>query len=185
MIGNRQSCLPGNRGEIMRRKGQAAMEFLMTYGWAILVVIAAIAALAYFGVLDPARILPERCQFPAGMDCIDKAAIVGESDPANNDGNVTVALRNNLAFAITIQDAVLSAQTGITCASAAVDIGDGNGYVAIANNQVANNGVFRVRRYGCNWNGETKLDGTLTVSYVNTESGLQNQAVGDVRGRIT
>jgi hypothetical protein len=30
------------------------MEFLMTYGWAILVVIAAFAALIYFGVLDPA-----------------------------------------------------------------------------------------------------------------------------------
>ena len=28
------------------RKGQAAMEFLMTYGWAILVVLAAIGALA-------------------------------------------------------------------------------------------------------------------------------------------
>lgn len=33
------------------RRGQAAMEFLMTYGWAILVVLAAVAALAYFGVL--------------------------------------------------------------------------------------------------------------------------------------
>jgi hypothetical protein len=28
------------------------MEFLMTYGWAILVVIVAIGSLAYFGVLD-------------------------------------------------------------------------------------------------------------------------------------
>jgi uncharacterized protein (UPF0333 family) len=35
----------------MKKKGQEAMEFLMTYGWAILVVIAAIAALAYFGVI--------------------------------------------------------------------------------------------------------------------------------------
>jgi len=35
------------------RKGQAAMEFLMTYGWAILVVLVVIGALAYFGVLSP------------------------------------------------------------------------------------------------------------------------------------
>ena len=33
-------------------KGQAAMEFLMTYGWAILVVLLAIGALAAFGVFD-------------------------------------------------------------------------------------------------------------------------------------
>ena len=44
------------------RKGQAALEFLMTYGWAILVVLAAIAALAYFGVLSPDRFLPENLE---------------------------------------------------------------------------------------------------------------------------
>lgn len=35
------------------KRGQAAMEWLETYGWAILVVLAAIGALAYFGVLTP------------------------------------------------------------------------------------------------------------------------------------
>ncbi len=43
------------------KNGQAAMEFLMTYGWAILVVLAAIGALAYFGVLSPDKFLPEKC----------------------------------------------------------------------------------------------------------------------------
>ena len=49
----------------MRKKGQAAMEFLMTYGWAILVVLAAIGALAYFGVLSPEKMVPERTTFQA------------------------------------------------------------------------------------------------------------------------
>lgn len=35
----------------MYKKGQNAMEFLMTYGWAILVMLIAVGALAYFGVL--------------------------------------------------------------------------------------------------------------------------------------
>ena len=52
------------------KKSQAAMEFLMTYGWAILVVLAAIAALAYFGVLSPAKLLPEKCVIEAGMTCV-------------------------------------------------------------------------------------------------------------------
>jgi hypothetical protein len=56
-----------------KRKAQAAMEFLMTYGWAILVVLAAITALAYFGVLSPAKFIPEACTLPStgGMACID------------------------------------------------------------------------------------------------------------------
>lgn len=51
------------------KKAQAAMEFLMTYGWAILVVLVVIGALAYFGVLDPQRLLPERCTIQTGVTC--------------------------------------------------------------------------------------------------------------------
>jgi len=55
------------------KKGQAAMEFLMTYGWGILVVLAAIGSLAYFGVLNPAKFFPDSCVIPssAGMACLD------------------------------------------------------------------------------------------------------------------
>jgi hypothetical protein len=35
------------------RKAQAAMEFLMTYGWAILIVLVVVAALFFLGVLNP------------------------------------------------------------------------------------------------------------------------------------
>ena len=55
----------------MNRKGQAAMEFLMTYGWAILVVLVAIGALAYFGVLNPSSFLPSSCTLAPGMGCDD------------------------------------------------------------------------------------------------------------------
>jgi capsule polysaccharide export protein KpsE/RkpR len=35
------------------KKSQEAMEFLMTYGWALLASIIAIAVLVYFGVFNP------------------------------------------------------------------------------------------------------------------------------------
>ena len=53
------------------KRGQAAMEFLMTYGWAILVVLVAISALAYFGALSPDKNLPETCIFFPGISCDD------------------------------------------------------------------------------------------------------------------
>ena len=55
----------------MKKRGQAAMEFLMTYGWAILVVLIAIAALAFFGVLNPGRFLPSSCTITPGISCED------------------------------------------------------------------------------------------------------------------
>ncbi len=53
------------------KRAQAAMEFLMTYGWAILVVLIVIGALAYFGVLSPSTLLPEKCTFPVSLTCSD------------------------------------------------------------------------------------------------------------------
>jgi len=43
---------------MLGKKVQAALEFLMTYGWAVLVILIAAGALAYFGVLSPDKFLP-------------------------------------------------------------------------------------------------------------------------------
>ncbi len=80
------------------KKGQAAMEFLMTYGWAILVVLAAIGALAYFGVLSPGKLLPERTVFKAPLPNIDNA-VVYETGYV-----VEVPFRNNKGSSIRLSD---------------------------------------------------------------------------------
>lgn len=55
------------------KKGQAAIEFLFTYGWAILVVLAAIGTLAYFDVISP-------CRFNSESEfCLQKKGIVASS----------------------------------------------------------------------------------------------------------
>ncbi len=56
---------------LRNRRGQAALEFLTTYGWAFLVVLVMIGALAYFGVISPNKFLPERCNFQQEFFCKD------------------------------------------------------------------------------------------------------------------
>ncbi|MFH0868151.1 MAG: hypothetical protein V1831_02475 [Candidatus Woesearchaeota archaeon] len=68
------------------RKSQAAMEFLMTYGWAILVVLAAIAALAYFGVLSPEKFLPEKCLLETGFTCLSSKVETSQSTIVFSNG---------------------------------------------------------------------------------------------------
>jgi len=58
----------------MNKKSQSAMEFLMTYGWALLVVIVVIAALAYFGILNPSRFLPDKVEVGPGIGVIGASA---------------------------------------------------------------------------------------------------------------
>ena len=60
---------------MFRKKGQAALEFLTTYGWAFLVILVMIGALSHFGVLNPSNLLPDKCLFgvPLGA-CTDEVA---------------------------------------------------------------------------------------------------------------
>ncbi|MDO8339665.1 MAG: hypothetical protein Q7T16_03335 [Candidatus Burarchaeum sp.] len=50
-------------------RGQAAMEFLTTYGWGILVIVIVLAALLYMGVFNVMQKVPDSCGFPPGIKC--------------------------------------------------------------------------------------------------------------------
>ncbi|HII71405.1 TPA: hypothetical protein HA265_01480 [Candidatus Woesearchaeota archaeon] len=97
------------------KRAQAAMEFLMTYGWAILVVLAAIGALAYFGVLSPDRFLPEKCTLPSGVACLDftgtasQVSLVIQNSAGFDMNNVAVSVNSTTAnFACTGTDTTLT-----------------------------------------------------------------------------
>ena len=95
------------------RKGQAAMEFLMTYGWAILVVLVAIGALAYFGVLSPDKLLPEKCMISSGSGLFcDKFSITAAT-------SITLKAKNSLADAVTVTTASEISDGTNSCALAA------------------------------------------------------------------
>jgi len=86
----------------LRKKGQAAMEFLMTYGWAILVVLVAIGALAYFGVLSPSKFLPSSCTVAPGIGCDDHKVSAATSQ---------LILRNGMGEDVTAVDVAISGCT--------------------------------------------------------------------------
>lgn len=64
------------------RRGQVALEFITTYGWALLMMLAMIGAISYFGVLRPDSVLPSRCTTGSEFSCSD-FQIDGESDTLN------------------------------------------------------------------------------------------------------
>jgi len=54
---------------IKEKRAQAAMEFLMTYGWAILIILIALGVLFYLGVFNPKT--PNTCELKAPFVCKD------------------------------------------------------------------------------------------------------------------
>src|SRR4030042_3664559 len=155
------------------KKGQAAMEFLMTYGWAILVVLAAIGALAYFGVLSPDRFMPSECMISGGFSCVEYK-MDGTLD------QVRLYVQNNLgadADAVYVQ---LANNEGDTCASTTNNL--------TVDNEGLDNGV----KYGpiiftddanCDFGGSS-FKGNIIITYEKADEDETHTASGTISGRF-
>lgn len=114
----------------MSKRSQAAMEFLMTYGWAILLVLIVMAALVYLGVLNPSKLLPDKCVFTQGIQCKDYIAYSqgflfggGSQDIVFTDNgmqkklySLTLDLVNGLGKGIYINKINIAGDEGFSCA---------------------------------------------------------------------
>ena len=135
---------------MVKKRGQAAMEFLMTYGWALLVVLVAIGALAFFGVLNPARFLPETCTITPGLACTDFKA-------DGTASTLTIMLQNGMGKDLTDVNVTSSSCT----APVVSDLNDGN--TATLTCTLA--GFTQGDRY-------KGLDNLLVLGYTEKDSGI-------------
>jgi hypothetical protein len=97
-------------------KGQAALEYLTTYGWAMLAAILAIGALSYFGFLSPSKLLPNECNFGPQLECVEYRIVSG-AGAAEAD----IIFRNNFGKQINIT-AVEGSASGINAGSPSGDV---------------------------------------------------------------
>lgn len=142
-----------------QQKAQAAMEFLMTYGWAILVVLAAIAALAYFGVLSPEKFLPEKCILQPGIACVSHKV-----EPAK----VTLVISNGLGRTITITSIAVGSCSGTF--SQQMSSGTDNTFVI---GGACNNGAAK-----------EKFKADITMGYTEKDTNLTKTVYGNLNSKV-
>ncbi len=87
-------------------KAQAALEFLTTYGWMLLMVGGIGAALAYYGVFDTEKYAPSQCTFGFDFSC-SKHIIL-------EDGLVRVELSNKIGEPIELLAFTCTYDSGVT-----------------------------------------------------------------------
>ncbi len=146
----------------MNKKGQAAMEFLMTYGWAILIVLIAIGALAYFGVLSPDRFLPEKCAISTG------SGIFCDDFSIDSDSQVRLSLHNILTDDMTDINVTLTnggGGTGVCTGGPANINADATGVVTLT----------------CGTTLSEKIKADLEIDY--TIRGFAKKTTGSITGR--
>jgi hypothetical protein len=92
------------------RKAQAALEYLMTYGWAILIIAIVAAALYYMNVFGGGCASPSATGFPTsgGVGILSNGFLV------NADGSGELVLTNNAAQSVTLSNVVIDTYTNAT-----------------------------------------------------------------------
>ncbi len=144
----------------MEKKGQAAVEFLMTYGWAILAAIIAIGVLAYFGVFSPGKFTPS-------------ASVLGSPLYANNwqikTTGVSIEVKNNGGDDLVIGNVTISNCGSVS--SGASLLANGLATVTVPCSPALTAGVA--------------FKGDVTVEYTKTGSSLASQSTGTVAGKVT
>ena len=142
----------------LNKKSQAAMEFLMTYGWAILVVLAAIAALAYFGVLSPEKFLPEKCIIEPGLACI-----AHKVEPTKT----TLVITNSKGSTIIVN----SVTAGDCSTTFGKEMLSGTDYTFVVTG--CNNGISK-----------EKFRGDITIAYTLKDTNLTKTAYGNLNTKV-
>ena len=139
----------------MKKKSQVALESMITYGFAIMVVAASIGALYYFG-FSTERQRPQFCSISGGFMCSD--FVVSESQ-------LEIVAKNMKGTQIEITG---FAAAGCGSSSTSIDVPpDGQTKITIGSCSIAN-----------------YYDGDFNISYVNSESGLSHNARGELRGSV-
>ncbi len=156
------------------RKGQAAMEFLMTYGWAILVVLAAIGALAYFGILSPQRFLPSGFTMTGGFSGAEYKVATG--------GTVQLGVINNIGTGVEVSKVMLNttSASAVSCGVESTETQAGNVTQA--------NGVKTVYNFVCSGISAAdegkKVKANVAVTYMKDGETLSHTSTGDLTATV-
>ena len=86
-----------DKNSVRSAKGQAAMEFLVTYGWAILLILV-IMAILYSSIFKPEFYVAERCDIGPGISCDSFYLNITNG----NQLNLTLKAHNTLGFKVNI-----------------------------------------------------------------------------------
>ena len=60
---------------MLRGRSQVALEFLLTYGWALLIVVVVFGAFSYFLLFDSDELLPNSCNLGVGLLSCDDVVV--------------------------------------------------------------------------------------------------------------
>jgi len=154
-------------------KIQAAMEYLMTYGWAILIIGLVIGVLYSLGLFNPSSIAPSYCVFNGG-------AFLCKNFSISSSGYLSLTLISNIPAPINVTQIDCNALGSISSYAYSIP-GGVILYPAASYSLPASSLQCRDRNGNVVTGVKTVYKGKLVVSYIDTTNGFKYTAVGDIQ----
>ena len=92
------------------KKGQAAMEYLMTYGWALVALVVVIGAIMATGVFNPSYLIAEECTLQPDLACTGHLLYIDEVGTPQ----LGFRINNGLGYDIRLTGVKIIANDGTT-----------------------------------------------------------------------
>jgi len=140
------------------KKGQAALEFLMTYGWAILAAVIAIGVL-YVIIGNPANLIGDRFTMSDPFIAMGKAA---------STNLITLEIRNGAGDSVNITSINVNGDSCVANTSSVIMPADGTYTVLIP----------------CTIASGSRAKGDVVVKYLSSGSSVQQTASGTLNLKV-
>ena len=105
------------KNSLINKRSQSALEYMMTYGWAILIIVIVAAVLYSFGIFSPSSSISATITGFSGLGSVDAVCLGGTS--------FTVSLGNSLGYPINITRINLTSSSSSSSNSPGVQIPPG------------------------------------------------------------
>jgi hypothetical protein len=171
----------------MKIKAQAAMEYLMTYGWAILIVIIVAAALYALGVFNPATWTGSRATGFQNIGAPASGAWKLDDTPAADQ--FQIALKNNLPSRINITDVAVTIGATACQTNETVAVGGGSDTVVgggVGSGSVGIGSQFTLKAFCDAQTAGSSYTASVEVTYDNLDTGLGGfKETGSLTGTVS
>ena len=159
----------------MAMRLQSAMEYLITYGWAILILGVVIAGLYALGVFNITSLSPNICSFPADIGCTSAYLSAG--------GQLKINIEQITSTPINIT-AIGCNDKGTTSNMIQINPPKGN-YIEVGGNETFTG--IQCYQQSLPYNGiiGSLYSGYVVLNYTDTQSGFEHVAVGKLVEKVS
>lgn len=168
------------------RKAQASMEYLITYGWAVLIMLVVVGVLFYLGVFSNNPI--QTCTFQSPSFACKSWKLTSNT---NNIGGLIIDLGQTTGHDIKVVGFNCTTNNAFTVTD--FDAATSNVTIPTGSDSLLNGSATRLVPFACYNLDGSKLGardagstyrGKLYIHYWDLETNMDHKVTGDVSGRV-